>query len=353
MISTGPLALLFLVALPARFALAGMRHWTTSGPAVPVVRITSLAVDRLSPGTVYAGTDSNSLPGNASIYVSANAGSTWSKIFGQILEVTAIAVDPSLPANVHAGTGLCHFRIGCSGNLYRSEDVGYTWVQSSTLGYVTALAVDPSPSVTVYASVVRSFPIGPSVGPEITVGLRSTDRGQSWTEIASSFPSARVSQFLFDPTQAGVIYVSSLDGVFKSVDDGLTWNRVAMGLASLRVSALAASAGSTATLYAGTDAGLFRSSDGAASWFSTGYSDSVTAVVVNPRDPRNIFVASSGLGVFESRDGADTWAAINSGLTSFSIYGLVLDSSGVLHASSEGGVFDFSLRGSMRVISFR
>jgi len=317
------------------------------------VRITSLAADRTSPGTVYAGTDWNGGPGNASIAVTTDAGTTWSRIFDPLQAVTAIAVDPSFPGHIHAGTGFCHFRLGCSGFLYRSENGGSTWARSGTLGYVRALAVDPSVPGTMYANVVRSFAIGPSVSLETSVGLRSADGGENWQEIAGSFPSTRASQFLFDATRPGVIYLSSLDGVFKSVDGALTWNPVTKGLPSLRVSGLAAPAGPSATLYAATDAGLFRSLDSAATWLPTGFSGSVAAVVVNPRDPRNIFVASFGLGVFESRDGADTWTAMNSGLTSFSISGLVLDSSGVLHASSDVGVFDFSLRGSMRVISFR
>lgn len=126
-------------------------------------------------------------------------------------------------------------------------------------------------------------------------------------------------------------------------------------LSSLSVRSLAIDEGRTHTLYAGTEAGLFKSADGALSWLATGFTNSVGWVVVNPRNPRNLFVANSTMGVFESLDGGQSWAALNTGLPDLAIQALVIDSDGAtLHvATLTGGVFDYSLPHAPRVLPFR
>jgi photosystem II stability/assembly factor-like uncharacterized protein len=86
------------------------------------------------------------------------------------------------------------------------------------------------------------------------------------------------------------------------------------------------------TVYAGVeDAALFRSTDGGRSWrelsglrrHSSGPSWQPGAggmclhtIVLDPADPRRLFVAISAAGAFRSDDGGETWRPVNRGLRS-------------------------------------
>jgi hypothetical protein len=61
------------------------------------------------------------------------------------------------------------------------------------------------------------------------------------------------------------------------------------------------------------------------------------------------------MGVFESLDGGQSWAAMNTGLPDLVVQALAIDSDGTaLHvATLTGGVFDYSLPHSSRVLPFR
>jgi hypothetical protein len=320
--------------------------------------ITVLVADPLVPGVVYAGSPARTFSGDAVVYVykSADGGnlSSWSTTFNasDLPSVTQLAVDPNRPGSIYLGTGWCApvAPVSCLGGIYRSVDEGVSWVLSSSPGFVKALAPHPRIVNTLFADVLTPYP-----SDVRTMGIRSADGGRSWVEIGGGFPRSSVSQFLFDPSQPGVIYVASDTGVFKSVNEGATWTAFATGLSSLLVRSLAIDQGRPLTLYAGTDAGLFQSGDGALSWSATGFTNSVGWVLVNPRNSRNLFVANSTMGVFESLDGGQTWAALNRGLPDLGVQALAIDSDGTsLHAATlTGGVFDYSLAHSPRVLPFR
>jgi photosystem II stability/assembly factor-like uncharacterized protein len=86
------------------------------------------------------------------------------------------------------------------------------------------------------------------------------------------------------------------------------------------------------TVYAGVeDAALFRSTDGGRSWhelaglrghgsgpqWSPGAGGmGLHTILLDPTDPRRIFIAISAAGAFRSDDGGTTWRPINRGLTS-------------------------------------
>jgi photosystem II stability/assembly factor-like uncharacterized protein len=262
--------------------------------------------------------------------------------------ITALAVDPSDPQVVYAGTGFCHFRLGCHGRLLRSGDEGSSWVQVSAPGYVTAVAVDPNPPHALYTNAAQSFPMGPTVSLETNTGLQSFDGGRSWTNIPGRFPPVRIAEFLFDAGKPGTILVGSPEGISRSVDGGQTWNAISNGLRNLAVRAVCL--GNDSAFYAATSDGVYKSSDQGAFWSATGFASPAVAVVSNRH---GLFVASPGTGVFESRDAGATWTATNEGLTDLSVRTLALEPQGTLHAGTDSGVFDLSLRNLPRVVGER
>ena len=85
---------LLSLATPTR---AGINTWTGSGPDGGVVR--ALAIDPLTPTTVYAGAGTR-------LFKSTNGGANWSPAEAGVsgTEVRALAVDPTTPTTLYAGT---------------------------------------------------------------------------------------------------------------------------------------------------------------------------------------------------------------------------------------------------------
>src|SRR5437763_731258 len=81
------------------------------------------------------------------------------------------------------------------------------------------------------------------------------------------------------------------------------------------------SAGCTraSTLYAGTPAGLFKTVDGGNGWNSSGsglLDPNVNALLIDPRNPKLLYAATSSIGIFRSLNGGLFWLAGNSGISS-------------------------------------
>ncbi len=86
------------------------------------------------------------------------------------------------------------------------------------------------------------------------------------------------------------------------------------------------------TVYAGAeDAALFRTTDGGVSWHELpalrchesgpkwmpgAGGMGLHTILIDPRDPRRIYIAISAAGVFRTDDGGETWRPINRGLSS-------------------------------------
>ena len=80
----------------------GGASWSdVNGTFLTNTDVLALAVDPLTPGTLYAGTDSGA------VYKSTNGGDTWeaaSEGLGDVRYVSALAIDPQHPINLYAGT---------------------------------------------------------------------------------------------------------------------------------------------------------------------------------------------------------------------------------------------------------
>src|SRR5262245_59477055 len=162
---------------PRRWALAGLccgvalvssssssgAVWTTHGPDDG--RVNAIAVDPSTPTTVYAGTD------GGGFFKSVDGGDTWSPIDTGIPDVapstiTRIAVDAAAPAPAYASGSL-----GVDGGIFRSTDAGASW-SFTTLGFLSAVAIDPATPSTLYA-----------VGSGI---FKSSDAGANWTAVVQT-----------------------------------------------------------------------------------------------------------------------------------------------------------------------
>jgi photosystem II stability/assembly factor-like uncharacterized protein len=137
---------------------------------------------------------------------------------------------------------------------------------------------------------------------------RSDDGGKTWSPVDN--------KFLYDGVPGTHQWY---DGTARPWEFKRVWH-------------LEPSSGDRDALYAGVeDAALFASTDGGASWKElSGLRQHTTgsawqpgagglclhSIIVDPKDPKRIFIAISAAGAFRTDDGGETWKPINRGLRS-------------------------------------
>jgi len=131
--------------------------------------------------------------------------------------IQSLDIDPADTKVVYAGTGASS---GHGHGVYKSTDGGQTFLPANRgmIDYrITALAVDPVQSQVVYA------------GADAGELFKSTDGGQTWSELTARLPTGRdsyptVLQIIVDPTASETVYLlCARSDVLVSNDGGDGW----------------------------------------------------------------------------------------------------------------------------------
>lgn len=186
--------------------------------------------------------------------------------------------------------------------------------------------------------------------------LTSDEKRQSWKVDGPHFAGWEVYHLKGSPVNPDRIYASQSSGWFgqvmqRSDDGGQTWNPVGNdfkydGVPGThlwydgtphpwefkRVWHLEPSLTDADTVYAGVeDAAIFRTTDGGTTWsempglrthrtgsqWNPGAGGlAVHTILLDPTNPKRIYIAISAAGAFRTDDGGETWKPINQGLTS-------------------------------------
>jgi photosystem II stability/assembly factor-like uncharacterized protein len=196
------------------------------GPFVSV-----LASSPLDPDLVFA-------VGSRGVWRSDNFAENWTSIpittdwgFGTGATAAISLADPQI---VWAGVRMSSTGT-TQGRLWVSRDGGITFqpttnYTSATLGRLSGLATHPTEPHTAYA--LFSFARAPKI-------LRTTDLGQSWTDISgfgggsvstNGFPDVATYALLVLPHRPNEIWVGTEIGLFISIDNGQSWSYSNNGL---------------------------------------------------------------------------------------------------------------------------
>ena len=312
-------------------------QWTSIGPS-PVQyfnsffsgRVRALAVDPTNPSVVYLGA------ADGGVWKTTDAGQNWVPLTDTqpSLAVGALALDPSNPSTIYVGTGEPFTFDSFPGvGILKSTDGGQTWtnIQGPFLNsHIGGLAVDPNNPLNVLAASEE-------------MGLqRSTDGGTTWTRVVTM----QGDEVLFDPKNPGVAYASGIDSgsvILKSTNSGATWNAIlrppiGSGLTSVTLSG--------ATLYAFFgNSTLFKSTDAGNSWtqltapgaaFCQGQCGYNLIVGASPTNPNVVYVGS--INMYHSNDGGVTWG-LDDG-AHVDNHALAFSSDGsTVYAGNDGGVW--------------
>ncbi|WP_236244973.1 sialidase family protein [Streptomyces sp. CC210A] len=163
--------------------------------------------------------------------------------------------------------------------------------------------------------------------------------GGRWKSVGPTNIGGRIVSLALDPRRADTLYAAAASGgLWRSTDAGATFRSVWPDDLTQAMGAVAVAP--DGTLYAGTGepnpgggsityegTGLYRSTDGGAHWTRLGLRDSgaISAITVDPADPRRLYVAAAGSlynaggdrGVYRSEDGGATWQRILEGENAF------------------------------------
>jgi photosystem II stability/assembly factor-like uncharacterized protein len=277
----------------------GGSSWSAANTGLTTPNVTRLVVDSTS--AVYAATQ------GAGIFKTTTGGSSWSPINTGIgyLYFSALAVDPTTPANVYA----------FSDSIYKTITGGTSWSATSwSASQVYYLAVDPMTPANVYAGTVY-------------YGMyMSSDGGTSWKPINSGFPAPPPVVYAggIDPVTPANQYIATNSGVWKTTNGGTSWSSALAGITNSNVHALAVDPTTTpSTVYAAASMGVFKTTDGGASWTlvsggSNGISPLATflSVAIDPVTPATLYAGLQG-GAYKTTNGGTFWTSMGDLATVF------------------------------------
>lgn len=374
----GILVRILLLLFFCSAGLAVAQQWQPLGPDGGSVR--TLTIDPRDPNRIFLGTSAGRL------YLSTDSGATWSRYahLGSSSEMVLdhIVIDPSNSRNIYVAAWNAQAP-GSDGDLFRSRDGGKTW--------------DILPDL--HGKSIRALALAVS-DPKILVAgaldgvFRSHDGGDTWQRISPENHAElkQVESVAIDPVDPGVIYAGTWHLPWKTDDDGKTWRSIKKGViedsdvfsivvdsaspANVYISACSGiyrsesagdlfhklqgipySARRTRSLridpvdhnvvYAGTTEGLWKTTDAGATWQRmTGANVVVNDVLIDPRHPARLLLATDRGGVLVSDDAGATFSPSNRGFTHRQVAALLVDRAdssvvfaGVLNDKEFGGAF--------------
>jgi len=262
-----------------------------------------VAIDPTAPMHVVAGT-------HGGLFTSTNGGDQWSEAPGiQSVMPRVVAMSPLNPGRIWMGTW--------GSGLWRREVGVGAWQKVSGLARDWIFSIMPDPKVS-----DRLF-----VGTHINGGgWLSTNNGMTFDTPVFTLDNPMV--FAVDPANPSTIYIGGqLGGVYKSTNNGASWAAAGQGVPAY-IQTLLVDPNANNVIYAGSnDKGLYRSTDAGASWSQVAPEFSMRGIScllhIGPA-PGSFYACVSDAGIFRSQDGT-TWTALNQGLGSLKVTGLVHD----------------------------
>lgn len=190
------------------------RNWST-----PVV------MDPNNNNVLYFGTNK--------IYRTTNAAANWTAVSPDLTNgnqtrlgtVTTIDVSKTNSNVIIAGTD--------DANVWITSNNGTNWTKvSATLPYrwITRVAIDPTNEYIAYVTFNGLKWRDPQ--PHI---FRTTNKGQTWTDISGNLPDAPVNAFAIDPLRTNVLIAGSDVGCYYSTNTGQSWQFLGTGLPMVSV----------------------------------------------------------------------------------------------------------------------
>ena len=203
----------------------------------------AVAVSEWDNNVIYAGNGEKTVRGNVSsgdgIWKSVNAGKTWKHMgLKNARHIPRVRIHPKNPDIVYAGVMGDLYKSSEERGVYKSIDGGKTWNKklfSNKDAGVVDLIIDPNNPRVLYATTwnIRRTPYSLSSGGEGSALWKSTDEGETWTNISTNkgLPGGLwgISGVTVSPVNSDIVWAlieNEKGGVYKSTDAGKTWSLI-------------------------------------------------------------------------------------------------------------------------------
>ena len=364
-----------VVLFMAATAWAG--QWPILGPDGGDVR--SLSYDPHNPDRLLLGT------GTGTIFSSKNDGRTWTRFAhlgqGDDYVLDHIVFNPRNPKIIYVGAWSVENQQ--SGDLFRTEDGGKTWLPLPGMQgkSVRALAISASDSKVLVAGTldgvyrtmdggetwqhispasdaqiknIESIAVDPKDPNVIYAGTwhlawKTADGGATWQHINKGMiEDSDVFSIIVDSSDPSVVFASACSGIYRSADAGAAFSKIqGIPFSARRTRVLKQDPSNPAIIYAGTTEGLWKTMDSGKTWKRVSSPEIVVNdVLVDPRNSQRVLLATDRGGVLASEDGGLSLAASNEGYAHRYVTSIVTEQSdpgtlyvGVVNDREWGGVF--------------
>jgi len=298
-----------------------------------------IVFDPTNPATLYAAAWGLFNDNEGGVFRSDDGGRTWRELAGvHGKSIRALAIAPSDHNTLV---------IGALDGVFRSRDGGATWERispenhaaienHSSLRNFVSVAIDPQNPDVIYAGT-RHLP------------WKTSDGGAHWHNLKEGIlDDSDVFSIIVDPKLPSRVYASACSGIYKSDNGAETFHRV-QGLphSAIRTRVLRQDPQRPSIVYAGTTGGLWKTVDGGARWSLVSSPDLiVNDVLIDPRDPNRVLVATDLRGVLVSKDGFAHYTSSNQGFSHRVVVAVIVDRKdpnrlyvGVANGKEQGGLF--------------
>lgn len=205
--------------------------------------IGAVAVSESDNNVIYVGTGEVTVRGNVSsgngMWKSVDAGKTWKHIgLENSHHIPRVRINPKNSDIVYAAVLGDLYKSSEERGVFKSIDGGKTWKKvlytNADAGAVD-LIIDPNNPRILYASTwnVRRTPYSFSSGGEGSAIWKSTDEGETWTNISSNKGLPKgiwgISGIAVSPINSDIVWalIENKDGgIYKSLDAGKTWKLI-------------------------------------------------------------------------------------------------------------------------------
>jgi photosystem II stability/assembly factor-like uncharacterized protein len=187
---------------------------------------TPVVFDPANPQILYFGTNK--------VYKSTNRAVSWTAISGDLSNgpgggnltfgtVTTLAVSPVNPDIVYAGTD--------DGNVWVKSGSNWTKISDELpVRWVTRVAADPHDENTAFVTIS-----GYRYNEYLPHVFRTTDLGQTWTDISGNLPEVPVNDIIIDPEYDSVLYIATDAGAYYTRNLGANWDVMGTNLPNVVV----------------------------------------------------------------------------------------------------------------------
>jgi photosystem II stability/assembly factor-like uncharacterized protein len=222
----------------------GGRTWENISDGYFGGSIGAVEVSQSDPNVIYVGGGEKTVRGNVSsgygAWKSVDAGKTWTEAgLGKSRHIPRLRVHPDNPDVVFAAVLGDIYKPTPDRGIYKTTDGGKTWRQvlfvNEQAGAVD-LTFDPTNPRILYASTwrVQRTPHSLSSGGEGSALWKSTDSGETWTEISKNegFPTDTlgiigVTVSPINPQRVwAIVENKEKGGLYRSEDGGRKWTQV-------------------------------------------------------------------------------------------------------------------------------